>query len=99
MTGLDGIAFSEQARKNTSPRPHFRSCVVLRAGILFGGDKKMAKRFKKSADRKLFGVCGGVAEYFDIDPTIVRIVWILMVVFAGFGILLYIILALLMPNR
>lgn len=58
----------------------------------------MAKRFHKSADRKLCGVCGGVAEYLDIDPTVVRILWILMVIFAGFGILLYLILALLMPN-
>ena len=58
----------------------------------------MAKRFHKSADRKLCGVCGGVAEYFGIDPTLVRIIWVLLVLFAGTGVLLYIILALLMPN-
>jgi phage shock protein C len=45
------------------------------------------------------GVCAGLAEYLDIDPTIVRIVWVLMVLFAGFGILLYIILWLIMPKQ
>ena len=39
------------------------------------------------------------SEYLDIDPTIVRIVWVLMVLFAGFGILLYIILWLIMPKQ
>ncbi|MBQ3671084.1 MAG: PspC domain-containing protein [Treponema sp.] len=58
----------------------------------------MAKQFRKSTDRKLCGVCGGIAEYLDIDPTIVRILWVVLVLFGGTGILLYIILALLMPN-
>lgn len=58
----------------------------------------MAKRFHKSSSRKLCGVCGGIAEYLDIDPTLVRIIWVLLVLFAGTGILLYIILAFLMPD-
>ena len=44
------------------------------------------------------GVCGGVAEYFEIDPTIVRLVWILLCMGAGSGILLYILAAILMPE-
>ena len=44
-------------------------------------------------------VGAGLAEYLDIDPTIVRIVWVLMVLFAGFGILLYVILWLIMPKQ
>lgn len=59
----------------------------------------MAKRLTKTKDRKLCGVCGGLGEYLGIDPTVVRIVWILLVLFAGTGILLYIILALLMPDN
>ena len=58
----------------------------------------MAKRFRKSADRRLFGVCGGIAEYLDVDPTLVRILWVVLVLFAGTGLLLYIVLALLMPD-
>ena len=58
----------------------------------------MAKRFRKSADKRLFGVCGGIAEYLDVDPTLVRILWVVLVLFAGTGLLLYIVLALLMPD-
>ena len=57
------------------------------------------KRLTRSDDKMIGGVCAGLAEYLDIDPTIVRIVWVLMVPFAGFGILLYIILWLIMPKQ
>ena len=56
------------------------------------------KRLTRS-NKMIGGVCAGLAEYLDIDPTIVRIVWVLMVLFAGFGILLYIILWLIMPKQ
>ena len=57
------------------------------------------KRLTRSNHKMIGGVCAGLAEYLDIDPTIVRIVWVLMVLFAGFGILLYIILWLIMPKQ
>lgn len=57
------------------------------------------KRLTRSNNKMIVGVCAGLAEYLDIDPTIVRIVWVLMVLFAGFGILLYIILWLIMPKQ
>ena len=44
------------------------------------------------------GVCGGIAEYFDIDPTIVRLVCILLCIGGGSGIILYILAAVLMPE-
>jgi phage shock protein PspC (stress-responsive transcriptional regulator) len=44
-------------------------------------------------------VCGGIAEYFDIDPTIVRLVWIIMTCSGGSGAVLYLIAALLMDNK
>ncbi|MBO4729139.1 MAG: PspC domain-containing protein [Spirochaetaceae bacterium] len=56
------------------------------------------KRLRKSRDKKLCGVCGGVAEYLDMDPTIVRIIWLVLVLCAGTGVLAYIIAAILMPN-
>ena len=56
------------------------------------------KLYKSRYDRKIFGVCGGIAEYFNIDPTIVRIVWIIAVFAFGTGILAYIIAALVMPS-
>jgi phage shock protein C len=46
--------------------------------------------FKSRTDRMIDGVCGGVAEYFALDPTLVRIVWVLLTFLGGSGILLYI---------
>ncbi len=57
------------------------------------------KRLTRSNNKMIGGVCAGLAEYLDLDPTIVRIVWVLMVFFAGFGGLLYVILWLVMPNQ
>ena len=56
------------------------------------------KRLTRSKDKMIGGVCAGLGEYLGLDPTIVRVVWVLMVLFAGFGILLYIILWLVMPT-
>jgi phage shock protein PspC (stress-responsive transcriptional regulator) len=58
----------------------------------------MNKRLTKGLDRKLFGVCSGIADYFETDPTLIRIVFVLA--FFGFGIgpLAYLILALIMPD-
>ena len=56
------------------------------------------KRLRKSYDKKLCGVCAGIAEYFNIDPTIVRLAWLLLVLCAGTGIWAYIIAAIVMPD-
>ena len=60
----------------------------------------MSKRFTlSSTDKKLCGVCGGVAEYFDIDPLLVRLGWVIITFCGGCGILAYILLALLAPKN
>lgn len=60
----------------------------------------MKKRiYKIEQGKKLDGVCGGIAEYFDIDPTLVRLAWILFSAFAGGGIIAYIIAAIIMPKK
>ena len=62
----------------------------------------MTKQLVKSTyDKKIAGVCGGIAEYFDMDPTIVRVAFALITVFsAAFpGIIIYILLAIIMPSR
>ena len=48
-------------------------------------------------DRVIAGVASGVAEYFDIDPTIVRVLWVLSVFFGGIGLLLYFVMAIIVP--
>ncbi|MGN0963189.1 MAG: PspC domain-containing protein [Clostridia bacterium] len=60
----------------------------------------MNKRLYKSADNKLLaGVCGGVAEYFGIDPTLVRLGWVLFCALGGSGFLAYIIAAIIIPEQ
>ena len=57
------------------------------------------KLYKSTTDKKIAGVCGGVAEYFGLDSTLVRIGYAALFIFAGTGLLLYIICALVMPNE
>jgi phage shock protein C len=59
------------------------------------------KLYRSSADKILTGVCGGIAEYFAIDSTVLRLIWVLVVCFTGFvpGILVYIIAAIIMPIK
>lgn len=60
----------------------------------------MEKRlYKSNSEKKLAGVCGGLAEYFNIDPTVVRLLWVLATLFVGAGILAYIIAAFIMPSK
>ena len=58
------------------------------------------KKLTRSADKKIAGVCAGIAEYFDVDPTVIRIAYVILTFFsAGFpGLVLYLILMLLMPE-
>lgn len=67
--------------------------------VFYKGEITMStKRLYKSRNRVLCGVCGGIAEYFNIDPTLVRIIWAILILCFGTGILAYIICALLIPE-
>lgn len=57
------------------------------------------KLYKSNTDKKICGVCGGLAEYLGIDSTIIRLILVLLVLFAGTGVLAYIIAALVMPSK
>ncbi|MFO7872659.1 MAG: PspC domain-containing protein [Candidatus Undinarchaeales archaeon] len=61
----------------------------------------MAKKklYRSTKDRKLGGVCGGLAEYFDLDPTLVRVGWVVFTLFFGGGLLAYILLWLIVPEK
>lgn len=57
------------------------------------------KRLYKSRDKKVSGVCAGIAEYFGIDPTLIRLLWAIGTLFTvGTGILAYVICALIIPD-
>ena len=61
----------------------------------------MGKRLYRTENeaKKLCGVCGGVAEYFEIDPTLVRVGWVLLALAGSIGFWGYIICALIMPKK
>lgn len=60
----------------------------------------MEKRLYKSNENKMLcGVCGGIGEYFDIDPTLIRLAWMLLGIIGGSGIIAYIIAAIIIPRR
>jgi len=61
----------------------------------------MEKKLRKSMTNKMIcGVCGGVGEYFNVDPTLVRLIWaILTVLGVGSGLIIYIIAAVIMPEN
>ena len=58
----------------------------------------MAKKLVKG-EKKIFGVCSGLANYFDMDPTVMRIIFLVAFFGAGVGLLAYIIMAIVMPDR
>lgn len=59
-----------------------------------------AKRlYKSKKDKIIFGVCGGIAEYLNMDPSLVRLLWIFAGCVFGSGILAYIIVALIVPYK
>ena len=60
----------------------------------------MKKKLYKSDENKMIdGVCGGIAEYFDLDPTVVRLGWVLFTALGGSGLLAYLICALVIPRK
>ncbi len=60
----------------------------------------MAKKLYRSVEeKKIAGVCGGLGEYFDIDPTIIRLIWLAMLFAVGSGVLAYIIAWIIVPEK
>ena len=57
------------------------------------------KLYKSNQNKMIDGVCGGIAEYFGIDPTVVRLLWVLFSLMGGCGILAYIIAAIIIPRN
>ena len=60
--------------------------------------RRLVRPPKGSLERKIAGVCAGFAEYFDIDVTIVRVVWLIAAIFGGGGVLAYVIAWIIMPE-
>ena len=59
----------------------------------------MKKLYKSETDRLVCGVCGGIAEYFGIDSTVVRVAMAALCLFAGSGVLIYLAAAIIIPRQ
>lgn len=57
------------------------------------------KLYKSNINKMLDGVCGGIAEYFAVDPTLVRLAWVIFCAIGGSGILAYLIAAIIIPRN
>ncbi|HCT91320.1 MAG TPA: PspC domain-containing protein [Lachnospiraceae bacterium] len=57
------------------------------------------KRLRRSRNGMICGVCGGIADYFCIDPTLVRLGWVIFSAMGGSGILAYVVAAIIMPQE
>ena len=87
-----------------------KTAMTIIAGLALGyfiwqyiaGSKKGSVRgriHKSATDKKLAGVCGGIAEWLGVDPVFIRLVWALLVLGWGTGVLLYIIFAIVLPEE
>ncbi len=64
-----------------------------------GGVEGRRRLLRPRAGRKIAGVCQGFAEYFDLDVSVIRVVWVLVALFGGCGLLAYIIAWIVMPEE
>jgi len=60
----------------------------------------MKKLTRSTSDRWVAGICGGIGEYFEIDPNVIRVIWVVITVLTGFvaGIVIYILLWIILPE-
>ena len=68
----------------------------MRGSIL---EEKMKKLYRSTQNKVLAGVCGGIGEYLDVDPVIIRLLWLLFALGMGTGIIVYIIAWLIIPKK
>ena len=55
--------------------------------------------YRSRSDRKLAGVCGGLAQFFNLDPTLIRVLFVVLAVLGGSGILIYLAMWIMVPNQ
>ena len=57
------------------------------------------KLYRSKTDRKVAGVCGGLAQYFNIDPTLIRVLFVVLAILGGSGLVLYVALWIIVPTE
>jgi phage shock protein C len=74
--------------------------LMPRADVPNAAAPASARLFRSRTDRRIAGVCGGLAEYFDVDPTIMRVSWVIVSIIAGavvFGVVAYLVAWFIIP--
>jgi len=88
--------FCPQCGKEYPQRVNF--CCHCGAAMFTPAPQQSKKLTRSRKDKKLAGVCGGFAAYMDIDSTLVRLVWLMLALFGGWGLIAYIIAWIVMPE-
>jgi phage shock protein PspC (stress-responsive transcriptional regulator) len=73
--------------------------ITWRGKMTEGADLKIRKLFRSQENRMIGGVCGGMAEYFNIDPNLMRILWVVLAFLGGSGFIVYIASLIIIPNN
>jgi phage shock protein C len=89
--------FCPQCGKEYSQRVNF--CCHCGAALSTPVSTVSKKLARSRTDKKIAGVCGGFANYLDLDVTLIRIVWLMLVFFGGWGVIGYIIAWIVMPEE
>lgn len=61
--------------------------------------KKIKRLYRSEKDRMIGGVCGGIAEYFEVDPVLIRVIAVVLLFMSGFGLLAYLVLWVIVPTK
>jgi phage shock protein PspC (stress-responsive transcriptional regulator) len=61
--------------------------------------KEPKRLYRNTTNKILAGVCSGVGDYFSIDPVIIRLLWVVLTIFGGAGVLIYIIAWIIIPEK
>jgi len=88
-------ALKAKSMKATRAKPKKGPAATKKTRVVY----KTRRLYRSGKDRILGGVCGGIGEYFDIDPVIVRLLWVLFALAYGIGVLMYIIAWIIIPRN
>jgi phage shock protein C len=89
--------FCAQCGKEAAPAANY--CSHCGAALSPPPPRPVRKLYRSRTDRKIAGVCAGIAEYLDIDPTLVRLVWVATVLFLCGGVVGYLIAWIVLPEE
>jgi phage shock protein C len=98
-SGTECWLFPSNKLKNAGNLATFVETLRINSKTIGGTKMEKRRLYRSESDRMIGGVCGGLGDYLDIDPTLVRIVFVALALMGGPGLLLYLILLLVVPSE